>query len=149
MTDSRCQSFCQSFWLFWFPSHVFTFALTCLIYIYIYMGFAFCSKHIKCKICSVNVVWRLVNKLFTFIWRLIAFSGFPFLFWYASCYWGRLWNIICSLCDSLWVLLFLVRSWVFSLCSSFPPLLGVLFNEVVKVSSFGGYLILANLLPLL
>ncbi len=82
----------HALYLLWMEFH------PCL-YIYIYTGFAFCSRLIKCKFCSVSVVWRLVNKLFTFYleaYCFFRFPFFPFLIWYASCYWCRLWYMICS-----------------------------------------------------
>ncbi len=45
---------------------------------------------------------------------------------------GGLWNLICSFATlrPLWVFVLLARTLVLSLCSSLPPLLGALFNEV-------------------
>jgi hypothetical protein len=39
---------------------------------------------------------------------------------------------LCFICDSLCVVVLLVRTWVLSLCSSFPPWLGALFNEACQ-----------------
>jgi hypothetical protein len=49
---------------------------------------------------------------------------------HASCDWWGLWNIICSFAPLLPCLGFacVAQTWVLSLCSSFPPLPGALFN---------------------
>jgi len=78
--------------------------------------------------CSISCCF---NKLRDTIHFQVSLP-FLFMIWYASCDWWELWNILCSFGpgDPLWVCVLLAWTWVISLCTSLPPLLGALFNKV-------------------